>query len=137
MKRLIVATLAGTLVSAVVLFVKLALTDPEALAIAETVFGAPDAATTFGTILLALAVAGGIPTVLIGAALMLSRRASPVTLVLTPAILFLFVLIEIARETRDATLQLDCLPAMAVGGAAMFWILRRWKIPQPVEAVFE
>ncbi len=137
MKRLIVATLFGTLISAVVLFVKLALSDPTSLAIVETLFNAPDAATTFGTILLALAIAGGIPTVLIGAALMLSRRASPVTLVLAPAILFLLVLIEVARETRDATLGLDCLPAMAVGGAAMFWILWLWKIPQSVEAVFE
>lgn len=137
MKRLIVATLAGTLISAVVLFVKLVLSDPESLAVIESRFDAPGAATTFGTILLALAAAGGVPTVLIGAALMFFRRASPVTLVLTPAILFLLVLTEIARETRDATLQLDCLPAMAAGGAAMFWILWLWKIPQPVEAVFE
>ncbi|HEX4295164.1 MAG TPA: hypothetical protein VHZ29_13605 [Rhizomicrobium sp.] len=137
MKRLIVATLVGTLASAVVLFVKLALSDPASLAVIESRLDAPGAAATFGTILLALAAAGGIPTVLIGAALMLSRRASPVTLVLTPAILFLFVLTEVARETRDATLQFDCLPAMAVGGAAMFWILWLWKIPQPIEAVFE
>jgi hypothetical protein len=137
MKRLIVATLVGTLISAAALFVKLALSDPASLAVIESRFDAPDAATTFGTVLLALAVAGGIPTVLIGATLMFFRRASPVTLVLTPAILFLFVLTEVARETRDATLQLDCLPAMAAGGAAMFWILWLWKVPQPIEAVFE
>ena len=137
MKRLIVATLVGTLTSAVVLFVKLVLSDPASLAVIESRFDAPGAPATFGAILLALAVAGGIPTVLIGAGLMFFRRASPVTLVLTPAILFLLVLIEIARETRDATLGLDCLPAMTFGGAAMFLILWLWKIPQPVEAVFE
>jgi hypothetical protein len=136
MKRLIVATLAGTLASAVVLFVKLALSDPASLAVVESRFG-PGPATAFGAILLALAISGGVPAVLIGVALMFFRRASPVTLVLTPAILFLFVLTEVARETHDATLQFDCLPAMAAGGAAMFWILWLWKIPQPVEAVFE
>ena len=138
MKRLIAATFLGTLVSAVVLFARLALSDLAPLAIVETMFDLPSAARTFGLILAALLVAGGIPAVVIGGVLMYLRRASPVTLVLTPTILFVLVLAEVARETHDATLALDCLPAMAGGGLAMFlWLSRRAPIPQPVEAVFE
>jgi hypothetical protein len=65
------------------------------------------------------------------------KRGTPQRLVLTPAILFVLVSAELARETHTATLSLLALPAIVTGGAAMFWILSRWKIPQSVEAVFE
>src|SRR5579862_2122457 len=105
MKRLIFATLCGTLVSAVSLTVNLLLTDEQALAAARTLYGV--------------------------------TTASPVTLVLTPAILFLLTLVETAREMSDDSLAYECLPAMVVGGGVMFRLLVIAKIPQSVEPVFE
>jgi hypothetical protein len=138
MKRLIAATLLGIAVSAVVLFARLLFWDPATFAIIEARFDGWTEIKTFGFILFVLLAAGGIPAVLIGAVLMLFRRAWPVTLVFTPGALFLLILIEVARETHDATLIHDCLPAMLAGGAVMFaWLSRRAPIPQPVEATFE
>jgi hypothetical protein len=137
MKRLILATSCGTLVSAVLLTASLLLAGEKALAIVQTLYGVANAIETFAFVLGFLAVFGTLPAIFIGFALRLFRRASPLTLVLTPTILFLLTLLEIARETDDAALVAECLPAMAAGGAVMYWILSRWKIPQPVEAAFE
>jgi hypothetical protein len=137
MKRLILAAACGTLVSAVLLTASLLLAGEKALAILQTLYGATNAVQTFGFVLGFLAVFGATPAIVIGFVLKLFRRASPVTLVLTPAILFALTLVEIAREMREASLVAECLPAMAIGGAVMFWILSSPRIPQPVEAVFE
>jgi hypothetical protein len=137
MRRLILATLCGMLVSAVLLTASLLLADDKALTIVRTLYGVTNAVQTFGFVLGFLAVFGAAPAIAIGFVLRLVRRASPVTLVLTPAILFALTLVEIAREMREASLVAECLPAMAIGGAVMFWILSSRRIPQPVEAVFE
>ncbi|GEM_PF-2671571 len=137
MKRLIFATLCGTLVSAVSLTVNLLLTDEQALAAARTLYGVTTAPQVFGFVLGLLVVFGALPVILIGFVLRLFRRASPVTLVLTPAILFLLTLVETAREMSDDSLAYECLPAMVVGGGVMFRLLVIAKIPQSVEPVFE
>jgi hypothetical protein len=137
MKRLVSAALCGTLVSAVLLSASLLFADQRALDIVQALHGVTNAVETFGFVLAFLLVFGALPAVVIGVVLKLFRRASPGTMVLTPAILFAMILIEIAREMDDAMLVAECLPAMAAGGAMMFWVLVSWKIPQPVEAVFE
>ena len=137
MKRLVIATLCGTVVSAVLLTASLVLADNRALDIIQALHGATNTVQTFGFVLGFLLLFGALPAIGIGAVLKLLRRASPFTLVLTPAILFVLTLIEIAREMREAALVAECLPAMAIGGAASFWILSRWPVPQPIEAAFE
>jgi hypothetical protein len=137
MKRLIVAALCGTFVSAVLLTATLLLADERALGIIQALHGVTNAAQTFGFVLGFLVVFGALPAVPIGIVLKLVRRASPVTLVLTPAILFALTLIEIAREMGEAQLVAEGLPAIVLGGAVMFWILVSWQVPRPVEIVFE
>jgi hypothetical protein len=137
MRRLILAALCGTLVSAVLLTASLLAADERALTIVRTLYGVPDALQTFVFVLGYLLVFGALPAIALGGVLMFFRRASPITLVLTPAILFTLTLGEVAREMREVSLVTECLPAMIVGGAAMFLILSRGRIQQPVEAVFE
>lgn len=137
MKRLILATSCGTLVAAVLLTFALLAADERALTILQAVYDVTTALQTFGFVLAFLFVFGALPAILIGVALRFFRRASPVTQVATPAILFLLTLAEIAREMGDASLALECLPAMAAGGLTMFWILASERIPQPLEAMFE
>jgi hypothetical protein len=137
MKRLILATLCGTFVSAVILTLSLSLADERAITLIRTLHGVTTPLGTFGFVLGFLIVFGALPAILLGAVLRYFSRASPVTLVLTPAILFLLTLAEITREMADVSLAYETLPAMIVGGGVMFQVLVTAKIPQNVEAAFE
>ena len=46
-------------------------------------------------------------------------------------------LIDVTARTADLSLALECLPALAAGGLAMFWILERGKIPRNMEQAFK
>jgi len=90
--------------------------------------------TGLGRFALAVLVGGVLPTLFIGSVLIALKRGTALTLVLTPAILFLLVLARIG----DAHLALVLLPAMVTGGAAMLWWLAGAKpAPEPVHLVFE
>ena len=103
-RLILAAAVRGMLVSAVLLTASLLLADDRSLTIVRTLYGVTNAVQTFGFVLVFLAVFGALPAIAIGFVLRLVRRASPVTLVLTPAILFALTLVEIAREMREASL---------------------------------
>jgi hypothetical protein len=77
---------------------------------------------------------GALPTILIGLILRSLHRASPTTMVLTPAILFSLILAEVALGMRDASLALESLPALVAGGLVMFCVLAWGKTIVPLEA---
>jgi len=134
--RLIVASLCGTALAAVVVFGGLLLHDDGAFTTLQAIYKLTTWGEMFGAIVAILLLFGAGPTIVIGAVLMAVKRSSPILLVLTPATLFLFTLIEMVRETRDATLALRILPAMVAGGLVMFAMLAR-PVAEPPEKVFE
>jgi hypothetical protein len=133
--RLIVATLCGTALAAVVVFDGLLLRDDGAFTILQALYRLTTWGDMFGVIVAILLLFGAIPTIVIGAVLILIRRSSPILLVATPAALFLFILIEMVREMRDATPALQVLPAMVAGGLLMFVMLSR-PAARPPEKMF-
>ena len=137
MKRLILAASCGTLVAAVLMSLDLFFVDDRARTVLEALHGIATPLQTFVFMLAFLFVFGALPAIAIGAVLRRAGRASPATMVLMPAILYGLTLAEVAREMHDASLALECLPAMAAGGLTMFWILARGKFPRPVEPAFE
>jgi len=137
MTRLVLAALGGTLVSAALLSLDILFVDERALTILNTLHAVSAPLEIFAFVLLVLLAFGTLPAILIGAILKALRRASPETLVATPAMLFLLTTIDVAVGTGDVRLALECLPAMAAGGLAMFWVLARGKIPQVMEPVFK
>lgn len=136
MSRLIVATLCGTTLAAVIVFGGLLLQDDGAFTTLQAIYKLTTWGEMFGAVAAVLLLFGAAPTIVIGTVLMLVKRSSPILLVLTPAALFLFTLIEVVREMRDATLALQVLPAMVVGGLLMFAMLSR-PVAEPPERVFE
>ena len=129
--RLIAATLGGSVVGTSVLFALLAADWNQ---IDTLVPPDQNLGVTLAKIVPTVLLGGSLPTVLIGAVLMARKRADAVTLVLTPAILFLLVPARIG----DAQLALLLLPGMVTGSAAMLWLLASAKpAPEPVHLVFE
>ena len=131
MKRLILAASCGTVVAAVLLSFDAFFVDDRPLAILDAVHGIAAPFAAMGFIVAFLFAFGALPAVLIGLVLRAAGRASPATLVGAPAILFLLILGEVAYAMRDASLALECLPALAAGGLAMFWVLARETMPKP------
>jgi hypothetical protein len=136
MNRLILAAFGGTLVASVLLALDILFVDDRAQTILQTLHGVSTPLETFAFVLAILFTFGTLPTIAIGAILKSLRRASPQTLVLTPAILFLLTLTDVAAGTSDALLALEALPALAAGGVTMFWILAQGRIPQSIEPAF-
>ncbi|MBV9993353.1 MAG: hypothetical protein JOZ72_18920 [Alphaproteobacteria bacterium] len=129
--RLVAASLAGSVVGIVVLIATLAADWDR---VATMVPPDQGLGVTLARIALTVLLGGTLPTVLIGAVLTALKRANAVTLVLTPAILFLLILARIG----DAGLAYAVLPAMIAGAAAMLWLLATAKpAPEPVHLVFE
>ena len=137
MKRLILAASCGTLVAALLMSLDVWFVDDRARTILQALHDVSTPVETFAFMLVFLFVFGALPAILIGAILRSLGRAAPATLVLSPAILFLATLIEVAVRMDEASLALECLPAMAAGGLTMFWILSRWGIASPDAPAFE
>jgi hypothetical protein len=137
MKCLILAASCSTLVAALLMSLDVLFVDDHARTILQALHDVSTPAETFAFMLAFLYVFGALPAILIGAILRSLGRASPATLVLSPAVLFLATLIEVAVRMGDASLALECLPAMAAGGLTMFWILSRGQIAPPAEPAFE
>jgi hypothetical protein len=132
MKRLILATLCGTLLSAVLLSLDLMFVDERMLVILQALHNVTAPPEIFAFVFALLFVFGALPTIVIGAVLRHLRRASPTTLVLTPAILFSLILAEVSFRMQDASLALESLPALVAGGLAMLSVLA-WKSPSPMK----
>ena len=129
--RLVAATLGGGIVGAATLLATIA-----GLCGADWNMLLPEQGlvASLGRFALAVLVGGVLPTLVIGSVLIGLKRANAVTLVLTPAILFLLILARIG----DAHLAFVLLPAMVTGGAAMLWWLAHARpTPEPVHLVFE
>jgi hypothetical protein len=135
MKRLILATLCGTLLSALLLSLDLIFVDERAMTTLQALHNVTAPLAVFAFVSAILFVIGALPTILIGAILRYLHRASPATIVLTPAILFSLTLAEVALRMRDASLVLECLPALVAGGLAMFWVLASGKNAQATQAM--
>ena len=123
--RLIAATLAGSIVGAIVLLAYV------------FQFGAPDwntmtvavdartPAQALATFYLAILLGGVLPTLFIGFGLIAFDLGSPLLLVLAPATLFVFILGEMTREMGNLYPTLLVFPAIMAGGATMLLLLLR------------
>ncbi len=121
--RFIAATLAGSVVGAVILLAYV------------FQFGAPDwntmtvmldintPAQAMAAFYLVIFLGGVLPTLFIGFGLMAFDLGSPLLLVLTPATLFVFVLGEMTREMSNLYPALLMLPAIMAGGMTMLLLL--------------
>jgi hypothetical protein len=132
MRRLILAASCGTLIAAMLMSFDVFFVDQRPLAILDAVHGISTTPAAIAFMTGFLFVFGALPAIAIGWVLRRVGRAAPSTLVLAPAGLFLLTLAEVAYAMRDASLALECLPAMAAGGLVMFWILARETMPEPV-----
>ena len=123
--RFVAATLVGSLAGAAALLCLAMLFDLQEWAAYQQQMPLWQA---LGSVYLAVLAGGVLPTLAIGATLMALKRASAGTLVLTPALLFAMVLVQVGRAT--AGLMMPLAAALLFGGLVMLLLLARAR-PRP------
>lgn len=121
--RFIAATVAGSIVGTGILLAYVMQFDRADWDAMHIAMNADTAMQAVAATYLVVVLGGVLPTLFIGFALMAFEEYSPLTLVLVPATLFVFILGEMAREMNDMLLPLLVLPAILAGGATMLGVL--------------
>jgi hypothetical protein len=123
--QFVTATLAGSIVGTVVLLayvIQFGASDWNTMTVALHTETSAQALAAFYLVVLA---GGVLPTLFIGFALIAFDKGTSLMLVLTPTILFVLILGEMAWEMNNLYPSLLLLPAIMAGGATMLWLLTR------------
>lgn len=121
--RFIAATLAGSIVGAVVLLAyvfQFGVSDWTTMTMA---LNTETPAQSLAAFYLVVLLGGVLPTLFIGFGLIAFDLGSPLLLVLAPATLFVFILGEMTREMNNLYPSLLMFPAIMAGGATMLLLL--------------